>query len=354
VNKKEWFLTTIVLTLILFSIPFGGIFGEEVVPAEQEALQQSLTIHEVEKELKRIAIEEEILHHDLDRIEEDLALQAVGMSETKAKAGKTARAYYMGDRVDLLILLFSAGTIADFLKTYDYLSYIFEQDQQSLVAYHQEIQLLKDLLADKEKKLENLRRLRAHLLAQKDLLAEAESKLSTAMENIPDKEKMGWLQTQLLNDWEKRGIPTFNLFLKFISDSMPGLANHFQQNISFGKDGIALKVTDSEFADYLQSQKDLFDQFKINFDSDGITFFGEYEGIAFTLNGNYDLISPEKVAFNIAEITYNGFVLPQSTAEELQKKYDLGIYPNKIMDGIGIKNITVRDGLLTIIFTLKL
>jgi cell division protein FtsB len=351
-GKVSYTKIGLTLLLILSLLPLQGAFGEGD-RSEQEALQFFLSIHEIEKEIERVEAEEKKLQADLELYKDRILMQQQQMAAFKEQAGKVVRAYYMGDRIDLLLLLLDSGNFSDLMMRADYLSYIFEQDQERLTAYHDEVEQLKKLLKEKEERIQELNNLHTHLIAQKNLMSRIEGELANVMKGLPDKEKIRLLQQQLIRDWETRGIPTFDLFLTTISSSMSGVAKEFKDHVSFSLTGATLEVTDQDFTRYLRKQSDLFKNFQIQFDADGLTFFGEYEGIALTMKGVYVLESENTVSFEIRELLYNGFILPSSTTKNLQDKYDLGIYTEQIHEGIKIKDITLDKGTLNIRFSLK-
>ncbi len=340
------------LVLLLTIIPIYGIHGEQQ-PNEELLLQQFLSIHEVEKELQRIAIEEASLLQQLDQLSNEINQQMSQMQNHKARAAKIAREYYTGDRNDLLLLLFSSNDLQQFLRTYDLVSYLFEKDQEHLIVFHQQVQQLQALYDEKEKQALEWNTLQKHLLAQKALLEELDSDLFSMMSGLSDQEKILLLQQQLIDNWEERGIPAFDLFLRTISNSMSGLATELKDHVTFSLTGAKVVITDQQFSDYLQRQNELFHDFRIQFEDDTLTFFGTYDSIALTMDGTYVLESADLVRFHIKQLKYNGFLLPTTTALALEEDYDLGIYPKLINDRLIIKKVTIADGNLEIIFSLN-
>jgi len=349
---KLWNRVALILIGIMMLSPIKGSLGEQN-QSEQEALQHYLTIHEIEKELDRIARAEQEIKDQLGLIAEQILIQQQNMSKQREEAGKIARAYYMGDRNDLLLLLLNAKDFQQMMRSYDFLSYLLERDQEKLKAFHNEMARLNDLRQQKEKQLADLDVLEAHLLAQKELMRQIENKLAHVMSSLSDRGRIEALQKELIEDWEKRGIPTFNLFLQNISDSMSGVAEAFKDHVSFTLGGAKLTVKDREFTNYLKNQDELFKDLRITFADDHITFFGKSQGIVFTMIGSYLVESEDFVSFKIHEVQYNGFILPESTAKDLESRYNLGIYPSQINEKLKIKKLQLKDGELTIQFSIK-
>lgn len=341
------------IILLLSIIPTRGIYGEQKTD-EKELLQQYLTIHEIEKEIERVTHQEAKILTELAEISNRIAEQQDLIRTHKEHAGKIARAYYMGDRNDLLLLLFSANDMQELLRIYDLVSYLFEKDQEALLVFHNQVEELKSLFSQKEKQADELNDLQKHLLAQKSLVKKLDTELATLMAGLTDKEKILLLQKQLINDWEDRGIPAFDLFLRTISNSMSSMGEEFKDQVSLSLTGAKLTISDHEFTALLQKQNELFKDFRISFEHDELTFFGTYQGIVLTMIGSYQLESEEMVRFRIQQLKYNGFLLPIATANALEAEYDLGIYPRQINDRLRIKEISLTNGELKIIFTLKL
>lgn len=341
------------MILLFATAPFHGINGEQK-PIENDVLQYFLTIHEIEKELERVAVQEKNLQDELHEISQLISNQQDEIRSHKARAANIARAYYMGDRYDLLFLLFSTNDIQQFLQTYDLVSYLFEKDQEALFEFHESVGNLKMLLAQKEQQIVELDNVNKHLLAQKSLMQQLDNELASLMAGLTDQEKVKLLQQQLINDWEGRGLPAFDLLLRILSNSMSGIAEEVKNKVSFSLSGAKLTITDQEFTSYIQKQNELFNDFNISFDKNTLTFFGTYDDIVLTMVGSYLLESDELIRFHIEQLKYNGFILPMTTAKALEKEYDLGIYPRQINDRLRIKEVLIKEGELKIVFTLQL
>lgn len=350
-SPTKWLLTFVI---VVFTIaPLQWSYGIQQ-PSDQEVLQHFLTIYEVEKEIERVVAEEGSLQNELTTLSAHISDQQARIEYYKQRAAKIARAYYMGDRNDLLILLFSLDDLQQFLRLYDTVSYLFEKDEEELLAFHREVTRLQTLHADKEQALKELRETQAHLYAQKAMMGQLHSELDILLSGVSDKEMIALLQQQLIRDWEERGIPTFDMFLQTISSSMSGMATELTDHISFSFTGAKITISDQLFTSLLQKQNSLFHDFRIRFENEQLTFFGTYEDIVLTMTGEYQLESEELVRFNVLDLKYNGFHLPPSTAKALETQYDLGIYPQYIHERLVIKDVTIKDGELHISFTLRL
>lgn len=69
-------------------------------------LQKGLTVYEIDQELARIQLEEAHIMKQRTTSELELQQQTARSEETKRHAAKVLRAYYMGDRDSLWMLLF--------------------------------------------------------------------------------------------------------------------------------------------------------------------------------------------------------------------------------------------------------
>lgn len=355
-RKSFWQMPkTLIITSIIMMLTINPqwIYGEQT-PNEAEILQHFLTIHEIEKEIERVGIQEADLQRDISALANKIVKHQEQMQVQKERAGTIARAYYMGDRSDLLILLFSTKDLQQFLQAYDYVSYLFEKDNIELQAFHEQVVEFKSLLAKKEDQITDLSNLQKHLLAQKALMLRIDTELSSLMAGLTDQEKLILLQQELITNWEKQGLPAFDLLLHTLSQSMSGVAAEVKDQVTFSLTGAKIMITDNEFSSFIQKQNKLFHDFTISFADNKLTFFGTYEDIVLTLSGSYQLESEELVRFHIDEMRYNGFILPQTTAKALENIYDLGIYPRQINDRLRIKDVKIEDGALTIHFTLQL
>lgn len=322
--------------------------------SDTEVLQYYLNIHEVEKEIERVTVEQARIQEELKGIEDRIINTQLLIDEYKKRAANIARAYYMGDRYDLLILLFTTNDLQQFIRLYDTVSYLFENDQEDLLLFHQEIQQLHTLFLEKEKQMNELDNLGKHLIAQRSVLEQFDRELGQLLQGVSDIERIERLKQQLISDWEEKGIPAFHLFLQAISHSMSGMATKMTDHVSFSLTSATLTISDHEFTSLLQQENELFRDFQITFDKGRITFFGTYRDLVLTMTGSYELESNDFVRFQVEELKYNGFQLPTSTAKDLEARYDLGIYPKQIHERLIIKEVNIDDGMLKISFSLSL
>src|SRR5690606_7286119 len=86
--------------------------AELTIDEIQQLLQESLTVSEIDREVARIAEEEKTVALHIRQTEQDITLQNDKVAATREHAGKVLRAYYMGDRDSLWLLLFHANSFS--------------------------------------------------------------------------------------------------------------------------------------------------------------------------------------------------------------------------------------------------
>lgn len=339
-------MRTIMLCLLLLALPLTATArAEEPLPLDQLILQQHFTQKELERTLTLIKQEESRLNGEIAQLDLDLQRKKLVMEAMRRHAGDVARAYYTGERANLLTLLFDTENFNDFLLLFDFLQILYERDLAKLESFQKERAAMASMQAERQNRLtllQNLRRQYEKQLA--DMLAiQAEKEKNVQM--LSDPTSVQALMDHLVADWRERGLPAFQTFFNELSGVMFQISELATPE-RIQSDGLfthTLTIRQDEFNRFLVSKDELFKNAHFSFDNNQLIVEGTYDQVHMRLVGTYELISPKALKFHINELYYDGFALPASTIEEMEKTYDLGFYPELISSNIQVQGITMAN-----------
>ncbi|AUM66098.1 hypothetical protein GOP56_09685 [Brevibacillus sp. 7WMA2] len=334
----------------LLALPPSLATAEEALPLEKTILQQHLTQLELERNLQLLKLDESKLNRDLAELELEAKKQELTISSKRKHAGKVARAYYMGKRNDLLTLLFSADDFNQVLTSARLLEIIFTSDMKKLESFQLELARANDLSLQKQSQLKKIRELRqmyekrlADMIAIKLLKEEN-------LQKLPDSSSVEALMENLIKDWRSRGLPVFQDFFGVLARVMQDLPqlitpDHIQSEGLFTH---KLTITEEEFNKFLLSKDPIFQHAYFSFDHNQLEVVGNYNQVNLKIIGSYEVVSPTELRFHINKLMFDGYELPDSTAEEMAKEYNLSFYPALINPNIHVQEATLDEHKLQI------
>ncbi|MEK8129697.1 hypothetical protein WMW72_17465 [Paenibacillus filicis] len=370
-------MRTRLLTVLLLAASCLSVLhpvAAETAQPNRDLLQQGLTIFEIDQELKRIEGLESELQVRIAKAEADLAGSAGAVQTTREHAAKVVRAYYMGDRDSLWMLLFSARSFSDGLAIFEYLQMILGNDRVALTrhkeAYSKQAQY-KQELAESGLALQTAKR-RFQDQRDKQIALQAELDKQVAARAHSDAEA-ATLQAQMLDlnrKWLEQGLPAFKAYLNELAKAMqelpqamsPGTSGAKSKNLSLFDNGLnsTFQLTDSELNDYLRSKHPMFQHLTFKFTTGKVIASGSHEGMDLSVQGSYSIAYKEDpkakpfIRFRIEELSFNGFLLPSTTVESLEKSVDLSIYPEKLAPVLQATDVRLEEGVLRIVLKLVL
>lgn len=334
--------------LVLFLIVFPlTAFAQEEPPLslEQLILQQHFTQKELERTLTLIKEEEKQTQGDILRLDQDSQKQRLLIEAMHRHAGEVARAYYTGERANLLTLLFNADDFNQFLLMFDFIQIVYDRDMARLEAYQIERAKLVALQSDKQARMAQLKGLRQKYEAQLAEMLAIQAEKEKNVQKLDDPTSVEALMDHLVVDWQKRGLPAFQTFFGMLADVMvqvPELATP-ERIQSDGLFSHTLTIKQDDFNQFLMEKDDLFKQTHFAFEDNKLIVDGTYDHMELRIVGSYELVSPKQLKFHIDELYFDGFELPQSSVEDMEKMYDLGFYPELISPNIQVEGITMAN-----------
>jgi hypothetical protein len=343
--------------LIWYIFPFPKAQAEESEKKDsaKPLLQKGLTIYEIDRELDRLKKEDAKITEQIAQTEQNAKKQDQKVQDTRKHAGQVLRAYYMGERDSLWMLLFSMKSFSDALKTFEYLNMIVQNDHRALSDFQQasdDLKALQNRLLASHKQLQQAQQ---DYAAQRERLVKLQEELDRELAaNAQAREVMKQIN-DLNESWQLQGIPLFKKYFTALSEAMKSLPelvtkNDKQHNyLTLVGFQATFQITDRELNDFLRSKNELFQNLTFRFTKDQLVADGKQDNIAVTIKGTYKLDKEKNViSFHVDELIFNGFTLPDTTARALEKEVDLGFYPKNIASFLEATEVKQEEGKLSI------
>jgi chemotaxis protein histidine kinase CheA len=353
---QRTFIGLLLIFLCSCVIPLSAIAEEN--DKNRSLLQKGLTLHEIDQELNRVAQQEAKLKQQLVDTELQIRDTEKASVESRQHAAKVIRAYYMGDRDALWVLLFSIRSLSDALSTLEYLQMILQSDRDAIRKHTYAQQTLQQLKTALQASEADLAATKAHYLKERTKQEELQKELNQELAGNTEAEKLLKEIMDLNKRWQDTGVPLFRTYFKALAEAMKQLPELVGNGTSPSKhldfQGLTstFHLTDTDLNDFLRHKNPLFKQMTFQFVTDQLIASGNQEDVTIKIKGSYQLAEKsdgsQYVRFQIDELQFNGFTLPETTAAELEKDFDLGIYPQKLLSILQVTGVKLENGKLSL------
>lgn len=366
-NRRIAVSILVVLQLLYsgFTSPFTAFAetdnGKSVKTDAEALVQKGLTIAEIDRELERLKKEDAGLTVQIAETETKLAAQGKLVEAKRRHAGRVLRAYYMGERDTLWLLLFSLHSFQDVVKTFEYLSMILAGDQRKLTEYKSAMNDLKQLQTGLVSAQAKLKQAEAEYLAQRDRLIRLQDELDRQLAVSPEAQEVMKRIETVTTTWQQRGIPLFRSYFGALSEAMKALPELATKGPD-GKPRLSLDglnatfaISDADLNDFLRAREPIFRDLTFRFVKDGVTADGKKDDLTVSIQGAYELDGAKKtIGFRIQKLVFNGYELPDTTVRDLERQVDLSINPKALVSFLEPTEVKQEEGRLTIRMKLNL
>jgi len=354
--RRGLFAALIIAMTVIGLLPmFGTSANAEDDAAAKEAelrglLQKGLTIQEIDRELEKLAAQDERLASDMKDNETRIVQSKSDMVAAKEQAGKVLRSYYTGERPSIVMLLLTTDSLADLLKMLDYMNMIVTHDNRMLSTYKDSYDKLQELQASLADQREQLRRTKENYLAQKERVTALQGELDALLASSDQRDEYIKRIEQLNKQWETVGIPLFNRYLTELGESFQSFGELLTTD-NFSLTGISsanFTITDVQLNSFLRSKNKLFDHLNFKFEQNEVIADGTEKGVDVTIRGVYKM-EDKIIRFELLGLTFNGYELPDTTVKTMNEEYNhLGIDPSKVAGFLTPEDVVIEPGKLTV------
>lgn len=360
--KAVFILICLSLCLSMLAGTAGAVNDET-----KQLLQKGLNVYEIDQELARIAQEQEKLVQRLEMVEQQIQQQQHLSVHTKKHAGQVLRAYYMGDRESLWMLMFSVKSFKEALAMFEYLQMILGNDHRTLKAHMENEQRLKELTASLRASQSELQHAKDRYTAQRTEQVRLQQQIDTELAMQTEAAAVLKQMTQLTIQWQDKGIPLFKTYFTALAQAMKNVPELINSDKGDGKSNhlvmngfqYTFQITDQELNAFLRSKDPLFQNMTFRFTDSDVTAVGKHDQMEVEIQGSYEIATKESVKgkyirFRMNRLRFNGFDLPKTTIEAMEKEFDLGIYPQSIASLLQVTEVKLQQGKLSIMLKLAL
>ena len=348
-------LRRIIIISLIFLQLFGGIAAaaaNDPLDSAKLLLQKNLTVYEIDQELSRLTVQEQQITQTIQQNEQNIAAQQQTTELLLKRAGSVLRAYYMGDRLSLLAVLFQNRPFTETSLILEYLGEILSNDWKILTQYRDANTQLTAMNKTLTANLQELQSIKSKFIAQRTSTVKLQSEIDAQLAANPQKDQIEKQMNQLIDQWKNNGLPMFHRYFDALAKAMKNLPQYItSKSNGLTLDGLnlILQMTDQQLNEFLRSQNAIFQNMTFQFTEDGrLTAVGTDNGTEIKLSGTYlvDQKPKNMIRFHILEMFYNGYQLPDSTVQDLEQSMDLNIDPQKY--SLSIKKLKIEKGKMTL------
>ncbi|WP_019636254.1 coiled-coil domain-containing protein [Paenibacillus fonticola] len=349
----------IVLAIISFISSASLTHALPFTAEEQQILEKSLSIIEIDREIARI----EAKQRETERAKLKLSAELVKKEEqiliSQERAGARLRAYYMGEREDLLAALLSVNSWKDFFTVLDYYQIIMERDRDVLTAYKDEYAKLNNSRQQLTALSSELIEMKNNLLEQRDRVEELQRSVDGSIGASTDPEHLQAMIRELTAYWENVGLYEVQRYFQALSSAMADFQDFLkehQNSLISENGGYTLTIREEDLNQFLYQKNNLLSDMSFIFEEEKIIATGSREELNLRVEGHYTVENEPQnaIVFHVDRLIFNGLELPDTTRMELQTDYDLGFYPQKIVPFVKATEAIIQKGTLTVRLKLSL
>lgn len=342
-------LTTIMMLTFIYVRPTLAAPSHE----ENQILQDSLSIVEIDHEIERISQEQQTLLQRQRELRSNLTVQQEQMTIQRKRAGSVLRSYYMGERDKLLSVVLGAKSIRQLLSLYDYYLLLISHDQDVLQEYESNYQSMRKTEQQVTQASMELETVKTNLLAQRKRIILLQSRVNDGVNASNDPDTLRKLIGEMTAYWENVGVYEVNKHFKALAQAMQDLPQFIQQQqgamVTNGK-VITISIREEDFNRFLKSENELFNHFNFTFAQDRIMVEGQQGTMKLRVEGHYTVENEPKnaILFHVDRLVFNGLELPDTTRNKLEKDFDLGFYPQQLISYVKATEVRTLAGMLEV------
>lgn len=347
-------LTAAIIIWIAHPAAAGAESGGTLSDAEiHELLEKSLSIVEIDKEIERISSLRSEKADEIRALTEEITAIEAELDLRRDRAGAVLRAWYTGERDALLRAVISFDSLADLFAMLDYVDVILSHDKFTLDAYVKQRELWvkeRDRLVEEEHRLAEIEH---NLRRQRERVIRLQAEVDRTVAASGDEDRLRLLIAEWIAYWEDTGLPEVERYFRALADAMADLPDWLAERSDLIRQSgftYTVRLPEDELNGFLRSRDDRFRRFAFRFDDGLVTAHGRREDIEVEISGRYVIENePEHVVrFHVERLVFNGFALPDTTARELERKFDLGFYPQLLVPFVRATDVAADDGVLAV------
>jgi hypothetical protein len=200
---------------------------------------------------------------------------------------------------------------------------------------------------------EDLAAVEEQLVTQRERILTLQNELDQSLEASGDQQMLLRLMDELQAYWRNVGLYEVKQHFKALAEAMGNLPDYVKNTPGIIQtNGLKTKLTltDTQLNEFLRSEDSRFNDFSFTFDNGLLTMEGDNGNIQVKIQGRYTLEEePENaIRFHVDTLVFNGLTLPDTTRADLEREFDLGFYPQKLIKFVKATSVEMSDGKLIV------
>lgn len=319
---------------------------------QKELLEKGLTLHEIDRELDRIEERERMLEAQILGAQEQLKVQEAKKNVEKQRAGEVLRAYYTGERDSFFSAFLQMQQLSEFLTVLEYVQIIFDSDRQAIERYTTSTEALEQTITALQQTEAELADVKQLYLQKKQVAIQTKQTLEEARAAMAHPTEFDDQLSELTQRWETEGLPLFRTYFRTLAKAMNDLPEMLEDGDHLTMKGLTweFRMKDSDLNTFLRTKDDLFEQIAFRFEEDQMIAEGTADGHSIFISGQYAIFDEPShhIGFDISQLEYEGFSLPESTVLEMEEQFDLSFYPKAMIPFVKATKLTIQNHELNI------
>jgi hypothetical protein len=329
------------------------VFAEPLPEQTRKLLEKSLSLVELDREIERISGLKSKTESEIKQSEHRIAEQEIAIAVQREKAGRVLRSYYMGYRDFWLSSLLSANSLPDLIRVWDLMDMIVQSDHKTMDDYQAGYVKIKKGYDQLRFEKDELSTVGQELISQRERIVTLQKELDTALAASGDEQMMLRLMDELQAYWKNVGLYEVKQHFRALANAMTHLPDYIKKTPGIVQtSGLKTKLTisDNQLNEFLRSEDSRFDDFAFTFDNDILTMEGKNGDIQVKIQGRYTVEEkPENaIRFHVDTLIFNGLALPDTTRADLEREFDLGFYPQKLIKYVKAQSVEMKNGKLIV------
>lgn len=263
------------------------------------------------------------------------------------------RSYYTGERDSLLMTVLGARSFKDLFVLYDYYQIIIGRDQAVLDKYQDRYHTLQQTSTQIRQTTTELTEMKTNLQNQRERVVTLQKEVDAQIATSGDAAAIQKLMDELTLYWENIGIYEVKRYFKALASAMQNLPDFIQkQNGGISTTGTTytIRIGQDELNAFLRSQNSIFEDFAFQFNQDKIIASGQRDQLQLSIEGHYTVENEPQnsIRFHVDKLVFNQLELPDTTRRMLEREFDLGFYPQKILSFVKATDVSTSEGILEV------
>ncbi|OWR29506.1 hypothetical protein CDO73_15050 [Saccharibacillus sp. O23] len=322
-------------------------------PEQRKLLQDTLSLSELQRDTERIAEEQNELARQGEKLSGEIETLQTRIASSRERADTVVRSQYMQGQRPMLLSLLNARSFGELTRIYYYYEFAIRHDQELLLGFREDsdrLQNRKDQLAANSARLEEVKR---GIEQQRARLTALQADIDSGLLTSDDPASLRRLADELNVYWSNVGLFEVDEYFSQLAAASEKLPDFLQNSGKLKVSGLGtrytIELTDAELNDFLRSQSEDFADFSFSFENGRVVAEGKQDRLTLRIEGRYTLENEPQnaVLFHVDKLIFNGLELPESTRLELERKYDLGFYPQQVAP-VKVDDVEMQDGYLKI------